>query len=845
MIKQILPIDEKLPELIELINNNKVVICVAATGTGKTTRIAPAIHKYNPKSKVYLTQPRRNACQWNAERIALEIGCEIGTTVGWRMKHSKMISNDTKIELLIDQSLLNRIQKDKKLPEGVIIIDEVHERSIIIDLLLAVIKKFIYSSKNTKLVLTSATVNAEKLSAFFNDAPIFEVTGHCFYVEVKSLHLSHEEHHTEGACRAAKDVMDQFLKGTLTIPSEDCNGREIVTKGVVIILLPGKRDISDMEESIKKAIPKDCNKVQVFKCSGESSKEEMNQAQTVPKDSTLHFVCGTEVLRSSITIPHTIGVIDSLQVKRIHTNEYGYSHLEKIAVSKSDALQGKGRAGRTSPGFYIPVGSEYHTLEEWHKPAIIREPILRMVLTVALSGYDILDFEFIDSPCHTQIRNAQNNLKVFGALDKNKNITKLGEELIKYSLDPPEALILKNASKYDVLPEVMILIGIFKVNGIFKKPPSSDIRNYWLEKGCSNDFGLIIAIYREFKLEANELTLAKKGKASSKEMNDFCSKNDLILAKIRKAEDVMKEIKLEFKVKQELVVKKRGFNVQNVTKALVTGWFDKISCRVENYQESSRDYKTPAFKFKLANESLCSPKEEFILHQHLVKIHKKSYRGRENSFNLVHYASPVDKRILREVLSKLIVTSLEPPYYDISKDCIQQKQTFSFKFGNNTSISLESKLVSPGLDDRIQCFLDWVVDHCHSSDSIEKAYPELAQIIKKNGDVYSSGSKLPYQKREEIFRQWSRKNLLEHYSTTLNGMTCIADVKNFDAFALPNLTVINQTIQDELMQEQIRQLRELERMRQLRELERIRQLIEQERIMKLREERKNSRCNVM
>ncbi len=215
-----LGMDYYAQEILESVAKQQVTIVQAETGTGKTLRICQMLAQEYPDSKIVMTQTRRPAVWMNGSRIAMEMGCQPGDKVGWLLRGEEpVVSPDTQIRLVIDQSLFNKIKEDGKLPDGFLIIDEAHERSIQIDLLLALIKQYLPSSPYTKVVITSATIDTQKFKNYFKaEAPIVALNPRNYPVEVIPHQLTFAEHHTQGAIWAAKEVFRQFCEGTLTVP---------------------------------------------------------------------------------------------------------------------------------------------------------------------------------------------------------------------------------------------------------------------------------------------------------------------------------------------------------------------------------------------------------------------------------------------------------------------------------------------------------------------------------------------------------------------------------------------------------------------------------------------------
>ncbi len=470
-----LPIDDQLEGIIALSRKNRVVVVKAETGGGKTTRVVQEALLSDPNLRIVMTQTRRPAVRWNGRRIAQEMGCQPGELVGWSLfGENKMISHATRLEIIVTQSLVNRIRRNGgKLPDGLIIVDEAHDRSVDLDLLLGLIKEGLPTSPRTRVIVLSATIDTQKFSAFFDDAPVVSVSGRCYPVATEVVRLEYSEHHSQGAARAAGMVLKRFADGTLVVPDNDGTGTRVVTEGTVIVLLPGKEDIVSVAREIRATaetlgIGK---RVEAIACHSESTDSEQDAVLSPVPAGTLRFVCGTEVLRSSVTVPGTCGVIDSLQVKRMITDERGVAHLAKVPVSAAEADQGKGRAGRTGSGFYMPISykAEFESLRPWPQPAILREPMANVALQVADIGRNVRDFAFIDAPPAQKVEVALARLKALGALDAEEKITEVGKLLVRFPIDPERAKVLVTAEKLGVLPEAVVVTAILETEGIFHR----------------------------------------------------------------------------------------------------------------------------------------------------------------------------------------------------------------------------------------------------------------------------------------------------------------------------------------------------------------------------------------
>ena len=488
--RETLPIDQRLEEILGLLEHHQVVVVQAETGAGKTTRIPQAVILADPRARVTMTQTRRNAIRWNGKRIASELGCQPGGLIGWRLfGEEPMVSKETRLTLVIDQALANKVRRDGRLPKGLIVVDEAHERSVSTDLLLGLIKEGLATSPETKVLVTSATIDTEKFSRYFaidsKPTPVVSVPGRCFPVSTEITRLESYEHHSQAAARAAGVAMERFLKGELLTPTQDGTDTQTVSKGTVLVLLPGKEDIRNVVDSLRwqarklqeldKSPESELGRIEVTSCHGESTPDEQDQIQRPVPTGTLRFVCATEVVRTSVTVRETVGVVDSLELKRLVTDGKGIGHLTKVTISKAEADQAKGRAGRTAPGFYMPVSfeSEFEGLAPYPTPAILREPTTHVALQVAAVGRSVRTFPFLDAPAPDKVETAIKRLKRLGALDENEQITEIGQLLVQFPLDPERAKVLVTADKLEVLAEAVVVTAVLEAEGIFH-PPKRD-----------------------------------------------------------------------------------------------------------------------------------------------------------------------------------------------------------------------------------------------------------------------------------------------------------------------------------------------------------------------------------
>lgn len=759
--RESLPIDGYLDKITELLVSAKVVICEAGTGAGKSTRIPQALLLNFPDKKILMTQPRRNACRWIGARIASELGVTPGKLVAWRLRNDtlKYKLEDIRLEVLVDQSLVNQIRKQQRLPEGIIIIDEAHERSISIDLLLGLIKEKLADSPKTHVLITSATVDTQKFSEFFDNAPIISVEGRCFPVSTRTMSLTNREHHTEGAIRAAKYVIEEFMQNCLTVPSDTKEKEQTLSKGTVIVLLPGKEDITIVKKELESSTQSSNSEkqIEVLTCHGESTLAEQNKIQEKVPDNTLRLICSTEILRSSVTVPDTIGVIDSLQIKRMIVNENGVRELKKILVSKAEAEQAKGRAGRTAPGFYIAVEShnEYENLEAWPIPAILRESITCVALQIAAVEHNMRNFALIDKPAPEKVSNAIEKLKHISALTEKELITEEGRLLLEFPVEPELAVTLLYADKLNILAETIIVIAALQEGDFFQKskkdtkimanspllelikshdalpqmcikfhgndlyqidcghpefPKSEGAR--WISQlvkqtwaGNSNsDFIVIVNAYRAFKAEEhafkNKTPHYKYQKLSQLHFRNWCEARGLNYKRMQiideRIQEILEAVSLSPLKLQDRCDKKRDFDETALTKAIASGKVDSIVFGSVFYWRARKTFSGRiGDECQLDFSSACSQDNEFILAGNIRKIHKPS-RGQIQYDLLISVAAKIEPDWLIEIAPALCKEKLLTDYYyEIQDDCV--KQTHISLFDDKYQLASKKVIVADAL----------------------------------------------------------------------------------------------------------------------------------------------------
>ncbi|MFI3178688.1 MAG: ATP-dependent RNA helicase HrpA, partial [Methylococcaceae bacterium] len=456
-----LPVTGKKDEIAKLIQEHQVVIVCGETGSGKTTQLPKICLSIGLGVAGFIghTQPRRIAARTVADRIAEELGEPIGKSVGYKIRFNDKTHAESLIKLMTDGILLAESQNDPYLSQyDTIIIDEAHERSLNIDFLLGYLKWLLPKRPDLKVIVTSATIDTQRFSTHFNNAPIIEVSGRTYSVDMRYRPIEQKEEDDETSDdlqNAILDAVDELYRDL---------------RGDILIFLSGEREIRETTESLKKHDPTQYEILPLY------SKLSVSEQERVfnPKGGKIRIVLATNVAETSLTVPGIRCVIDTG-----HARISRYSHRSKIQrlpierVSQSSANQRAGRCGRVAEGICIRLYSydDYLTRPQFTEPEIMRTNLSAVILQmIALNLGDIEDFPFIEPPEDKMIRDGKNVLYEVNALDKSGKLTEVGRQLAKLPTDPKLARMLLAAGHEHCLTEVAIIVSVLSVQDPREKP---------------------------------------------------------------------------------------------------------------------------------------------------------------------------------------------------------------------------------------------------------------------------------------------------------------------------------------------------------------------------------------
>ncbi len=471
-----LPVSARRDDILAALQANRVLILCGETGSGKTTQIPKMCLEARLGSGaaragklIGCTQPRRIAARSVAARIAQELGGELGGLVGYKVRFTDTVRHDTAIKVMTDGILLAESQGDPLLSRyDTIIIDEAHERSLNIDFLLGYLKTLVEKRSDLRVVITSATIDAERFSQHFNDAPVIEVSGRTYPVEIRWRPIEREEPETPAKGEREKKDRDAPDQIAAILDATDELAR--VGPGDILVFLPGEREIRDTAEALRKHHPPGTEILPLF------SRLSVAEQDAIFKltNALRRIVLATNVAETSLTVPGIRYVIDpgTARVKRYSArNKVEQLLIEK--VSQASANQRAGRCGRVADGVCIRLYDEtdFGNRPRFTDPELLRSSLAGVILRMKSLGLgDVVGFPFIDPPSSRLVTDGYQLLAELHALDEQGALTKIGTKLAKLPLDPRIARMLLAAEQQRCVREVLIIASALSVQDPRDRP---------------------------------------------------------------------------------------------------------------------------------------------------------------------------------------------------------------------------------------------------------------------------------------------------------------------------------------------------------------------------------------
>ncbi|MGQ4348915.1 ATP-dependent RNA helicase HrpA [Streptomyces sp. SAS_275] len=528
-----LPVSQKKDVIADAIRDHQVVIVAGETGSGKTTQIPKICMELGRgvRGMIGHTQPRRIAARTVAERVADELDTPLGEAVGWKVRFTDQVNPDaTFVKLMTDGILLAEIQTDRELRAyDTIIIDEAHERSLNIDFLLGYLAQLLPKRPDLKVVITSATIDPERFSRHFGDAPIVEVSGRTYPVEVRYRPLLEED--SEDTDR------DQITAICDAVEELQAEG-----KGDILVFLSGEREIRDTADALDKRNYRFTEVLPLYARLSHAEQHRVFQQHTGRR-----IVLATNVAETSLTVPGIKYVIDpgTARISR-------YSHRTKVQrlpiepVSQASANQRKGRCGRTSDGICVRLYSEDDFLSrpEFTDAEILRTNLASVILQMTAAGLgDIEKFPFIDPPDHRNIRDGVQLLQELNALDPaekdaRKRLTPTGRKLAQLPVDPRLARMVLEADKNGCAREVMVIAAALSIQDPRERPSEKQAQadqQHARFKDETSDFLAFLNLWRYLREQQKE-----RGSSAFRRM---CKQEYLNFLRIREWQDIYSQLR--------------------------------------------------------------------------------------------------------------------------------------------------------------------------------------------------------------------------------------------------------------------------------------------------------------
>jgi ATP-dependent helicase HrpA len=563
-----LPISQRLDEIKALISEHQVVILCGETGSGKSTQLPKICLSVGRGVAGYIghTQPRRMAARSLAARVAAELDSKTGDHAGYKVRFSDHVGPHTHIKLMTDGILLAEIQQDSYLNQyDTLIIDEAHERSLNIDFILGYLKQLLPKRPDLKLIVTSATIDPQRFSEHFHKAPIIEVSGRTYPVEVRYRPQEEE----------AENERDDPMQQAIVDAVDELS---LLSHGDILVFLSGEREIRETAENLRKHKLKATELVPLY-----ARLSAQEQGRVFKSHSSRRIVLATNVAETSLTVPGIRYVIDTgfARISR-------YSHRSKVQrlpierVSQASADQRKGRCGRVSAGICIRLYSEqdYADRRPFTEAEIQRTNLASVILQMKLLGLgDISAFPFIDPPDNRLIKDGYRVLEEIGAVDGDRRVTRLGRHLSRLPVDPRIGRMLLEAAHHHCLAEVLVIAAALSVQDPRDRPVEKQQQAdeaHAQHRHDQSDFIAYLSLWKEVEAQRKHL--------SKRKFHTWCKQNFLSWNRIQEWHDIYAQLRGQM---HEMGYRENSAEAgyEEIHMALLSGLLSHIG-----FKSKSRDY---------------------------------------------------------------------------------------------------------------------------------------------------------------------------------------------------------------------------------------------------------------
>ncbi|HEY6895166.1 MAG TPA: ATP-dependent RNA helicase HrpA, partial [Rhodanobacteraceae bacterium] len=520
-----LPISAKADEIVRLIREHQVLVLAGETGSGKTTQL-PKLCLAAGRGTAGLigcTQPRRIAARAVARRVASELGTSVGDLVGFQVRFSDQVTDASLIKFMTDGILLAETQSDPWLNAyDTIILDEAHERSLNIDFLLGYLKRLLAKRRDLKLIVTSATIDTARFAAHFENAPVVEVEGRAYPVEVKWRPPPE---------RGETSLAEQIVAAADEITQSD-------PRGDVLVFLSGEREIRDAHLALSRRKYRETEVLALY--ARLSAAEQDRVFRPGPQR---RIVLATNVAETSLTVPRIRYVIDTgtARVKRYsQRNQLERLHVEPISQAAAD--QRKGRCGRVGPGvcFRLYGEDDYSQRPRYTDPEILRSSLAGVILRMlALKLGDVSEFPFVEAPSERAIGDGYRRLAEIGAIDDERKLTPIGRTIARLPIDVALGRMLVEAQARGALRELLVLASFLSIQDPRERP--ADARQAADQAHAAfadpkSDFASVLKLWASYTVAHEDMTQSK--------LRDWCTAHFVSFLRMREWRELHRQLLL-------------------------------------------------------------------------------------------------------------------------------------------------------------------------------------------------------------------------------------------------------------------------------------------------------------
>lgn len=556
--REYLPAFAVREELLRVIRDNQVVIVVGQTGSGKTTQLTQFLHEdgYSRNGLIGCTQPRRVAAMSVAKRVAEEMEVKLGSDVGYAIRFEDCTSKDTVIKYMTDGVLLRESLTEPDLDRySCIIMDEAHERALNTDVLMGLIKKVLARRRDLKLIVTSATMNAERFSRFYGGAPEFFIPGRTFPVDIQ---------YSKTPC---EDYVDSAVRQVLAIHVSQ-------GEGDILVFMTGQEDIESTCELIDERLKllNDPPKLSILPIYSQMPADLQAKIFDRAPPGVRKVIVATNIAETSLTVDGIMYVVDSGFSKlKVYNPKMGMDTLQITPISQANASQRAGRAGRTGPGKAFHLYTERAFRDELYIqtiPEIQRTNLANTVLLLKSLGVkDLLDFDFMDPPPQDTISTSLFDLWALGALDNLGELTPLGRKMTSFPMDPSLAKLVITSCDYRCSDEMLTIVSMLSVPSVFYRPKerleeSDAAREKFFDP--SSDHLTLLNVYQQW--------------AANGRKDGWCVRHFLHPKALHRAEEIRNQIKdIMASLKMELV--SAGYDTEIIRQCICSGYYHQAAKR--------------------------------------------------------------------------------------------------------------------------------------------------------------------------------------------------------------------------------------------------------------------------